>query len=60
MDIKEANKLKKIAEDQILKIIEDFEEQTELRVESSITFNVSQPIVGNRKIISVHLDVRLS
>ena len=60
MDIKEANKLKKIAEDQIVKIIEEFEEQTGLRVGSSITFNASNPITGRRKIISVHLSVVLS
>ena len=60
MGIKEANKLKKIAEDQIVRIIEDFEKQTGLRVESPITFNVSETLGGDRKILSVHLDVVLS
>ena len=60
MDIKEANELKKNAEYQIVKIIRDFEEKTGLRVESPITFNVSEKLGGDRTIISVHLDVVLS
>lgn len=60
LSLLEAKEKKRLLEQQITTILSDFEEQTGLRVESPITFNVSEKLGGGRKIISVHLDIVLS